>query len=340
MSKRKLSRQQRDRIDQRQAQKVRDAANNSDSPGNDQRDTTAEFPGLVICHYGQQLDVEALSGKHQGQLIRCHQRANLPPLVSGDRVIWQAEGEATGVVVALTERRNVFSRPGFGGELKPVAANIDWLIIVLAPIPRAHRNLLDRYLVAAETLGLRPVLLFNKSDLQAGNLAELDNIMSFYQSLGYAAERVSALQGSGIEALRARLSGSTAVIVGQSGVGKSSLINALSPNLAAQVGALSEAGPKGTHTTTTVRLFHGETCDLIDSPGIREFNLWHISAEQLLAGFIEFRPWIGRCRFRDCQHRQEPHCALQQAVLDGHISAERMNSYQQIRNSLNSEGGA
>lgn len=338
MSKRKLNRQQQDRIDQRQAQKIQNAqrALGADTP-EPEGDLGPETPGQVICHYGQQLEVESLGEDSSGLLVRCQQRANLPPLVSGDRVVWQAQGETSGVVVALNERQNIFSRPGFGGELKPVASNVDWVLIVLAPLPRPHMNLVDRYLVAVETLGLHPVLVFNKCELPEADLPEYDSMLSIYHSLDYPVYRVSARSGVGMAELRDKLRDSTAVIVGQSGVGKSSLINALSPGLAAQVGDLSRAGPKGTHTTTTARLFHGDGHNLIDSPGIREFNLWHISLEQLLEGFVEFRPWIGQCRFRDCQHGSEPDCALRQAALRGDICPRRMESFQQIRSTLLSE---
>lgn len=337
MSKRRLSRQQQERISTRQTQKQHRADTGADVEN--VGDLGPEIPGLVVCHYGQQLEVEADESGPKGRLFRCHQRSNLPPLVSGDRVVWQANGDASGVVVALTPRRNVFYRPGFGGVLKPVASNIDWVLIVLAPLPRPHMNLVDRYLVAVETLGLRPLIVLNKADLLTEDDVELDSMLSLYRAIGYPVSQVSSQTGTGIPTLRADLKGSTAVIVGQSGVGKSSLINALSPDLAAQVGQLSQASDKGTHTTTSARLFHADGYDLIDSPGIREFNLWHISLPQLLAGFVEFNPHLGHCKFRDCAHTGEPGCALLKAVESGQIDSRRMASFQQIRQSLGSDSG-
>lgn len=332
MGKRKLSQRQQHRIADRQSQRLQRSRGAPEVTS--EQALGAETPGLVICHYGQQLEVESTGADDSGRRYRCHQRANLPPLVSGDRIVWQPAGPDTGVVVALASRRNVFCRPGFGGVLKPVASNIDRVLIVLAPVPQPYMNLLDRYLVAVHVLGLRPLLVLNKSDLLRTSDPEIDSMLSLYQDIGYEVRRVSSSSGQGIAALRAELQGQTAVVVGQSGVGKSSLINALGPDIAAQVGALSEAMAKGTHTTTAARLFHGVGFDLIDSPGIREFNLWDIDPQQLQSGFPEFQPFLDRCRFRDCRHEEEPGCALRQAVSAGLVSPARMSSFQQLRRSL------
>src|SRR5690606_3228646 len=194
----------------------------------------------------------------------------------------------------------------------------------------------DRYLVAAEQAGLEPLLVLNKADLlEQGEYAELRAWLDDYAALGYRTLCLSADSGAGLDALRQELKGHVNVFVGQSGVGKSSLINALLPDADLRVGALSEMTGKGTHTTTTARLFHfPDGGDLIDSPGIREFGLTHISHDDLLEGFIEFRPFLGHCRFRDCQHLHEPGCALLAAVTSGAISAGRMNSYRHILASL------
>ncbi|MBL4820115.1 MAG: small ribosomal subunit biogenesis GTPase RsgA [Gammaproteobacteria bacterium] len=333
MAKRKLSNRQKTRIDERQQQHVErlepEAA----------RDATKNLgprsSGLVTCNFGQQLEVEAIGGTLQGKIFRCFQRSNLPAMVSGDRIIFQSDGESSGVIVALDDRRNVFSRPASSGELRPVASNIDLVLIVIAPIPQPFMNLVDRYLVAVESLQLTPLLIINKADLMASSRTpELDAMGVLYAGLGYKVIEVSATTGAGITDLKKALNNKTAVIVGQSGVGKSSLINALSPQIDAPVGALSRGSAKGTHTTTSARLFHLDGCDLIDSPGIREFGLWHISPHQLLEGFTEFRPFVGQCKFRDCSHRNEPQCALRSAVESGAISSVRLESYFHILESL------
>ncbi|WP_185267488.1 small ribosomal subunit biogenesis GTPase RsgA [Halopseudomonas xiamenensis] len=300
-------------------------------------DLGPEQEGLVIAHFGVQVDVEALDGPQRGEVRRCHRRANLPALVTGDRIVWRADNQQSGVIVALQPRRTELYRPDHRGQLKPVAANVDRLVIVFAPLPTPHSNLIDRYLVAAEQAQLEPLLVLNKADLlEQGEHEGLRAWLDDYARLGYRTLCLSAGSGEGLDGLRRELRDHVNVFVGQSGVGKSSLINALLPEADLRVGALSELTGKGTHTTTTARLFHfPDGGDLIDSPGIREFGLTHISHEDLLEGFIEFRPFLGHCRFRDCQHLHEPGCALLAAVASQDISATRMNSYRHILASLN-----
>jgi ribosome biogenesis GTPase len=301
-------------------------------------DTTSlgtEQRGLVISHFGQQLDIEALDGELTGQLFRCFQRSNLEPLVTGDEVIWQP-GEPLGVVVAGLPRRSVLKRPNPFNELKPVAANIDHVVIVIAPFPEPHYNLIDRYLVATEAMGSKPILLMNKADLlDDTNREALQQLLQLYTSLGYTTLLVSGKKLQGLDKLQALLAGSNSVFVGQSGVGKSALVNALLPGINTLEGELSQGEIKGRHTTTSARLFHlPEGGNLIDSPGIREFGLWHIDPEQLLTCFIEFRPFLTGCRFRDCKHEKEPGCQLQNAVQSGQISPARLASFQMIRSTL------
>jgi ribosome biogenesis GTPase / thiamine phosphate phosphatase len=294
-----------------------------------------EQKGIVISHFGQQLDIEALEGDKQGQIFRCHQRSNLEPLVSGDYVIWQ-EGETLGIVVANLPRASILKRPNNFGELRPVAANIDNIVIVIAPIPHSHSNLIDRYIVAAENIGIKPTILLNKEDLIGPeNQQSLDDLLAIYKAIGYTALKVSSKSLSGMDALNVLLDQQTSIFVGQSGVGKSALINALLPGVNTLEGLLSDSHDQGRHTTTAARLFHfPDGGDLIDSPGIREFGLWHIEANELINGFIEFHPFLGYCKFRDCKHHQEPQCRLLQAVEEGEISAQRMNNYKQILESL------
>ncbi len=312
MSKRRLSLQQSRRIAQQN-----DQGAVGDLTGSE---------GLVISPLRQQAEIEDCIS---GERYRCHLRANLPPLTVGDRVIWQP-GSPTGVVVALKPRHNCIQRPDSFGNLKLVAANVDCALIVLAPEPVAHANLIDRYLVALHALDIRPVLVLNKSDLLTPDHPMLA-LAAGYEALGYTCLKVSAQNPASLAPLQSVLAEGTSILVGQSGVGKSSLLQALLPAEAIKIGELSEGVAKGRHTTTHARLYQfplGGQC--IDSPGIREFGLGHLSAEQVAQGFVEFEDFLGRCKFRNCLHQQDPGCALIQAREEGAISAERFASYQQI----------
>ncbi|MEH6564987.1 MAG: small ribosomal subunit biogenesis GTPase RsgA [Halopseudomonas sp.] len=341
MAKRHLTRRQSWRIEKIQGERAARADRRADKAEQSLLggDLGPEQNGLVIAHFGVQMDVEATDGANLGEVRRCYRRANLPALVTGDRVIWRADNQGSGVIVAQLPRQTELCRPDHRGQLKPVAANVDLLVIVFAPLPTPYANLIDRYLVAAEQAGLEPLLVMNKSDLLSPEQhGELLQWLSDYAALGYRVLSLSAGDGSGMDDLTATLKDRISVFVGQSGVGKSSLINVLLPGEDLRVGALSEQTGKGTHTTTTAKLFHFPAGgDLIDSPGIREFGLMHISQDELLEGFIEFRPYLGTCRFRDCRHQQEPGCALLGAVAEGKIAKARMASYKHILSTLNDD---
>ncbi len=328
MSKRRLSKQQRLRIAENQQNELSSADKGSpiNEPG---------YNGRIISHYGQQLDVEVLTGENSAATIRCHQRANLPPLVTGDLVLWEQDTEEAGVIVATAKRKNVFARPDSQAKLKPLAANVDYVLVVFAVVPEPFLNFIDRYLVAINSLGLEPLLVLNKVDLLSTIPSEqIANMLSIYRGLGYPVFEVSALQGTGIAALQANLRNKIAVLVGQSGVGKSSLVNRLGHDHLADVGDLSKSKYKGTHTTTTSRLFHLQDFDLIDSPGIREFSLGHMDADSVLAGFLELRCCAAECKFRDCSHSSEPGCAIQAAIENGNVTADRFESFQSILKSM------
>lgn len=347
MSKRKLSRQQEHRVQRIQEERIaragkRDAAATALLESGE---LGAEQEGLVIAHYGTQIDIEAVQGEQAGLVSRCHLRANLEQLVTGDRVIWQApvrHAEQTesssndiGVVTALLPRSTLLVRPDPYGKLKPVASNIDLILLVIAPWPEPSALLVDRYLVACEITGIKPVILLNKADLLTTESAPvLDAMLAEYEAIGYSTRRISASEGR-LEDMLELVGQQTVVFVGQSGVGKSSIVNVLLPDAAQRVAAISGNSGLGQHTTTTARLFHlPGGGDLIDSPGIREFGLWHVDEAQLLSGYVEFQPFLGRCRFRNCAHREEPGCALKLAVTEGHIAAGRFERFQKLRDNL------
>jgi ribosome biogenesis GTPase len=321
MSGRKLSQNQARRVNRLQQQKVSRAL---DSGGLDAGDSR---PGLWISRFGKQAVSE--DPADPGTLTRCHIRANIDSLVAGDRVVWRAEADG-GVVLARQDRISALHRPDALGRMRAVAANLDRLVVVLATEPPPHANLLDRYLAAAEDAGIEALVLLNKTDLP-GSGTGIRELLSGYQEIGYHVLFASAREAGGLEALREALADHTTAFVGQSGVGKSSIIAALLPHEELRIGALSEAESKGRHTTTAARLYHlTQGGELIDSPGIREFSLAFLEPVRLAAAFREFRPFLGRCRFRDCRHGEEPGCELRAAVASGAVSEPRYRSYLQI----------
>ncbi len=310
---RRLSRQQQRRIAGR-----REAASG------------AGLPGVVVSHLGKRLAVEGESG----EVALCHARTNLPPLVTGDRVQWEPDARGAGVVIDLVPRRNAFGRADGGGRFRPIAANIDIVLTMFATAPETEMSVIDRYLVAIENLGLECLLVLNKTDLPPANPPLLARMKEIYRELELDLFAVSALTGAGVEALADRLAGLTAMVVGQSGVGKSSLLNRLGKQELAETGALDAYQRGGAHTTTAARLFHLPGFDLIDSPGVREFSLGHLQAEEVVEGFVELRALAEQCKFRDCSHRVEPGCAVLAAAETGAISRERLRSYGRIVDSL------
>ena len=226
MAKRILTRRQSWRIDKIQQERVaraekREARMLDELSGGE---LGAEQEGLVIAHFGVQVEIEALEPELQGQHYRCYIRANLPALVTGDRVIWRPANQGAGVIVAQLPRHSELCRPDMRGQLKPVASNVDQIVIVFAPLPEPHANLIDRYLVAASHAGIKPLLLLNKADLLDGEHGgKARELLSVYKKLGYAILDVSAEAGDGLDQLQELLKDKISVFVGQSGVGKSSL---------------------------------------------------------------------------------------------------------------------
>lgn len=313
----------------------------------DELDTSNDLEGLVVQHYGRQLEVKALStplehpekpSSEQGEpdafwkpitinsIWRCHTRTNLELLVTGDRVKWQADpNTGLGIITAIQPRASLLTRPDRYHKVKPVAANISLIVIVFAPLPEAAPTLIDRYLVACEHANIPALLVLNKTDL----LKENDPILKLtqeYEALGYEVMYTHA--DGDLTELTQRIDNETVAFVGQSGVGKSSLINNIVPNAAQKTNIISENSALGQHTTTSTRLVDfGENGALIDSPGIREFGLWHLTEDAVYTGFPEIQALIGHCQFRNCTHKNAKNCALERAAQQGDILPRRLESF-------------
>lgn len=331
MAKRRLSKQQQRRILEKQQRHISRSEQDEEPTGDIVLGQEQE--GLVIANYGKQLIVETES---RG-LVSCLARPTLQSVVCGDRVIWQPIEEADrGIIVAIQPRRSLLERPGFAGKVKPVAANIDSMLVVTAPLPELNEGMLDRYLISAEAIGIEARIVFNKLDLlDETSRGEYESRLDVYRRLGYPVLHTSTKLAHGMDELLEALQGRTSILVGQSGVGKSSLVSLLLPHEEIRIGDISLASHKGGHTTTTARLYHLDCGgDLIDSPGVREFGLVRIEEDMLADCFREFREYSDRCRFRDCNHRDSEDCAVIEAVAQGDIDQRRYQSYLRILESL------
>lgn len=292
--------------------------------------------GVVISRFGMHADIEAADGSQH----RCNIRRTIRSLVTGDHVVWRSGEQANvkGIVEALQPRQSVLTRPDFYDGVKPIAANINQIVIVSAILPELSLNIIDRYLVACETVKIEPLIVLNKIDLLDNESREgVKQSMDIYRHINYRVLEVSSHTGEGMEAFVSALTHRISIFAGQSGVGKSSLLNALLPRQNKQilVNDVSDNSGLGQHTTTAARLYHfPQGGDLIDSPGVREFGLWHLTAEQITRGFVEFRLYIGYCKFRDCKHGSDPGCAIREAADKGNIAQARFNSYYRILESM------
>jgi ribosome biogenesis GTPase / thiamine phosphate phosphatase len=294
-----------------------------------------------ICRLGRVLrgqGLHSLVRDESGVTIQCATRRLLKTLatdqrqvvVAGDVVWFRPEGESQGIIERVEPRRGVLSRTSRGRQ-HVLVANVDQVVIVTsAAEPRPKPNLIDRYLVSAEKGQVQPLVCINKIDLV--DPAELMPLVGVYSQLGYEVHLVSATTGFGMERLRDRLAGAESVVTGQSGVGKSSLLNAVEPELGLRVQTVSTETQKGRHTTTTAELIPLSIGGyVVDTPGIRQFELWDVIPEEVAGYFRELRPYVSQCRFPNCSHTHEDNCAVKDAVADGWIDARRYESYVQIR---------
>ncbi|WP_341678534.1 ribosome small subunit-dependent GTPase A [Niveibacterium sp. SC-1] len=283
--------------------------------------------GTVIAAFGRQYEVESEDGTRR----LCFPRAKKSLFTCGDEVEISETGKDQGVIERLCDRRSFLYRED-AFKQKLIAANVTQVIVVVATEPSFNPDLITRCLCAAEDQELETLIVLNKADLSA-RLEEARSLLAPFAELGYAVLELAARRD--VSALRARLGEHVSLLVGQSGMGKSTLTNALIPDAQAHTREISAALDSGKHTTTFSRLYRlPDGGRLIDSPGLQMFGLAQLSRGALEHAFREFRPYLGQCRFRDCRHEAEPGCALREALGAGAISAQRFGQYRALRDEL------
>ncbi len=311
MAKRRLSRRQQQRIDAAQ----RAVTQNDDY-----------LLGLVVSHQGGQILAELASA----EVIECKIKSNLGTIVCGDRVAIEATAPGQYRVNAILERDNLLQRIDGFGQVRAVAANISQLIVCLAVKPEPNLFLLDQYLLSAEQQQIDACILLNKIDL-APTGDDAFGLHEIYRPLGYRIVETSVKTGSGMQQFADLLAGRISVLSGVSGVGKSSLTSWLLPEEKIKIAEISEVNEEGRHTTRASRLYHlPGGGDLIDTPGVRGFSPFIDRQEPLTNGFREIAELAAGCRFNDCTHRNEPHCAVIAARADGRVADSRYQNYLKI----------
>lgn len=321
MAKRHLTEQQRRRIRAHQQHKQVAAFTESSA--------THSLTGRIMAHFGTSAEIITPENKR----FSCAIRQNLPPLVTGDNVVFEPMGNTHGVIVALVPRISLLSRTLPSGDSRIMAANVTRVFVVIAPEPEINWLTLDRYLIGLEQCGLPAFIIMNKCDLPVE--ASSRETFQVYGKIGYPTLAVSAQDVASLQGLLEALNHQTSIFIGQSGVGKSSLIQALLPHEQLKTGALSARSKLGAHTTTTARMYEIPTGGyVIDSPGIRDFGLNSLEFSGLAHGFPEFRPFLGQCKFKNCTHINEPTCALREAATKALIPECRLHNYQTLFHEL------
>ena len=296
--------------------------------------TTGSWYKVLVENTERSIDCR-LRGNYR---LRGNKQTN--PVAVGDRVLFDLEDDGTGVIHEVRDRSNYIVRRAtkLSKQTHVIAANIDLLCIVATlGLPRTSTGFIDRLLVTAEAYHIPAAIIFNKCDLLVDDelRSMQEELSSMYRAIGYPVLEVSALEGTGIDEVKELIAGHTVLFSGHSGVGKSALLNAISPGLGLKVGDISDWSLKGRHTTTFAEIHpvqlithHSSLITyLIDTPGIKEFGMVDFTAQELGHFFPEMRGVLPDCRFANCTHRHEPGCAVLQAVDDGRISPERYRNY-------------
>lgn len=328
-----LTLQQRNRIQSIQTKKAEKRALQKEALFQElsNHSLSEEREGLVIAHFGLNVEVE----DHEGGRFRCAVRkSSTEEPVCGDRVIWQASGnDQQGVIVDILKRSSVLQRPVSYQRVQTIAANVN-RICIITDASNLNFGFLDRYLAAAESQHIEPMIIINKMDLAL----DPKNVMILhtpYQKMNYPIIPTSSLLKNGLDLLLQALKGRISVFVGQSGVGKTSLAAHWIQSPSLKIGHINQETGKGRHTTTVASLYHLPTGgSLIDSPGIREFGLYGVKAERVGHYFRDILPFLGQCHFSNCKHTNEPRCAVQHAVNTHQIHPTRLLSLKRIQESI------
>ncbi len=284
------------------------------------------FQGWVVAAFSRQYLVELLDG----ELLPCLTRGKKSEVACGDLVEIQRTGDTQGVIEKILPRRTLLYRSDAFRQ-KLIAANVTQIIVVVAAEPTFSDELLARCLIAAHDQQLATLIVLNKCDLLESAI-KARALLQPYRTIGYHVLELSSTESAA--PLLPYLQGQTSVLVGQSGMGKSTLINALLPDAQAATREISTALNSGKHTTTHARLYHlNANSHLIDCPGVQAFGLHHLDFSAIEAGFVEFAPYHGQCRFNNCHHTHEPDCALKKAMQEGKIDTRRLKLFQDITQS-------
>ena len=289
---------------------------------------TELLEGLVIAHLGQGIAVE-----HNDKIVLCQTLRRLETVAVGDKVLWSLSSPDQGRIEEILPRRSVLVRPSRNSKTRPVAANLDTVFVVFAVEPHCDFLLIDQYLAVCENHNIDAALVLNKTDLPQTDLIEKE--LQDYKNLGYPLYRVSALSASGLDELKRALKDQVSMLAGQSGVGKSSLTNAIIPDKDLKTNTVSATTKHGRHTTTAATLYHlPDGGDLIDSPGVAIFGLAGLSEPQLAYGYREFQPLMDNCRFNNCRHLHDQGCAVRVAAENGEISMTRYQRFLKLREKM------
>ena len=316
-----LTRKQKWRIDKVQSEKIARAGKAASKVESQLDKDEIEHSGKVITRYGQRQLVE----NEQGRVFQSVSRQNIGLSVAGDRVLFQKTKHNEAIVTAIYPRDSELKRQG-----KLIAANIDQLWLVVALEPHYEFELIDRYLIMAENSKLPIGIIVNKIELSSDEKSTTKDFM-YYKSLDYDVHFVSVKNQTNLDTFKDKLVNKSHIFLGQSGVGKSSLINSLIPDLELRVSEISNKSKLGKHTTTNTTIYHIPSGgDLIDSPGVREFQLENLTELEIKNGFKEFKAFSSECRFRDCRHINAPNCAVKDSLDQGKISNNRYQSYLNI----------